>query len=125
MSATQITWEQWYRTFAAAAVHTLRAHIERESASAALGSRMTGQERWAITPAGLAALRAAARGATTAITPALTGSFRCPWCGRAIRQGEAVTVIGGRPLHNVPCLAEHDAAAGDDSNGASDDGRTH
>ena len=105
MSATPITWEQWYRRAAATAVHTMRAHTERASVSAVLGT-----EQWALTPAGAAALHRAGR------APKAMGT--CPWCGRAIRAGDATTILGGRPLHNARCLAEYDAA----TKGASDDG---
>ena len=104
MSATPITWEQWHRTAARTAVQTLRAHTERASASAVLGA-----EQWTLTSAGPAALRCPASAATA--------SHTCPWCGRAIPPGEAVTIVGGRPLHNTPCGAQFDAATD-----ASDDG---
>ena len=105
MSTTPITWEQWYRRAAATAVHTMRAHTERASVSAVLGT-----EQWALTPAGTAALQRAGRAAKA------TGT--CPWCGRAVRPGDAITILGGRPVHSAPCLAEYDAATA----GASDDG---
>ena len=105
MSATPITWDQWYRRAAATAVHTMRAHTERASVSAVLGA-----EQWALTPLGAATLHRAGRAAKVPRT--------CPWCGRAIRPGDAITILGGRPVHSAPCLAEYDAA----TTGASDDG---
>jgi hypothetical protein len=111
MSATPITWEQWYRTAARTAVQALRAHTERASASAVLSGRTAGHEQWTLTGAGAAA---ALYGPAT---PA-KAAHSCPWCGRAIRRGEAVTIVGGRPLHNTPCVAQFDAATN-----ASDDGR--
>ena len=105
MSATPITWEQWYRRAAATAVHTLRAHTERASISAVLGA-----EEWALTPTGATALHRAGRTASAARI--------CPWCGQMIRPGDAITILGGRPVHNVPCLAQYDAA----TDGSKDDG---
>ena len=108
MSAHPITWHAWYQRAAASAEHTLRARIEQQHPSALLGA-----ESWSLTPAG-AALRRYAVTQTLASCELQT----CVWCGRTIRPGESVTMLGGRRIHDRPCLGQLDVAMGDtDSSG--------
>ena len=90
MSAVPITWRAWY------------AAQEAQSPQALLSTR------WAITPQGLAALRAAEGHSTAVTAPA---PRRCVWCKKPIRRGQPSTVVGGEPMHVRPCLGEFDAHA--------------
>lgn len=103
MSATRITWTEWYLTASSTAAHAHRAQVERAHPSAILGP-----EHWtltgALTPAPRRHPRPATRGRATPTAP------RCAVCGRPIREGAPIGIRNAQPLHLRPCVDEYDAA---------------
>lgn len=113
MSGHRISWDAWYRRAAATATQAQRAQTEQRYPSAVLGA-----ECWALTPAGAAALtRVPAR-----VSPPSSevAGPACVWCGRSIRPGQPVTILGGRPIHDRPCLGQFDAATDDTHDGSAE-----
>jgi hypothetical protein len=106
MSGHRISWDAWYRRAAVTAIQMRRAQTERRHPSATLGA-----EYWAITPAGATALARVVPPSSDATHAA------CVWCGRPIRPGQRVTIVGGLPIHDRPCFGQFDAAADDTRDG--------
>ena len=87
--ARPITWREWEATQAVQPLLTVR---------------------FIITPLGRRMLRQAdARRTTNAESrPDAQTVASCIWCRKPIRQGQAFTVVGGEPMHDVPCRHEFD-----------------
>lgn len=87
--ARPITWREWDATQAAQPLLTVR---------------------FMITPLGRRMLRQAdaRRTANAEARPAPQAVASCIWCRKPIRQGQAYTVVGGEPMHDVPCRREFD-----------------
>lgn len=91
--ARPITWREWEATQAVQPLLTVRFMITP------LGRRMLRQAD---------ARRAAnAEARPDACSEAQTVAS-CIWCRTSIRQGQAFTMVGGEPMHDVPCRREFD-----------------
>jgi hypothetical protein len=114
MSAHLITWAAWYRRAAATAATMQRAQTEYRNPSTVLGA-----ECWSLTPSGAAVLRHTAP--QRAIPTDKQQGRPCVWCGRPIRPGQPVTILGGHTIHDRPCLGQFDAATDDPTDTGSAD----
>lgn len=91
--ARPITWREWEATQAVQPLLTVRFMITP------LGRRMLGQA---------AAHRAANAEARPGACSEPQAVASCIWCRKPIRQGQAFTMVGGEPMHDVPCRREFD-----------------
>jgi hypothetical protein len=103
MSATAITWADWYLAAGITAADAHRAHVEHANPGAILGP-----EHW-TGPAGpgrpAPQSRLLAR-RQPAPRPHVT---RCAWCRRPVREGAPIGIRNAQPVHLGRCLARYDA----------------